>query len=117
MRVIISHNEKKMRKDIAVKLSEHYPNCEMQSFSDSLFAAKSVYESVNADNQVDAVFAGSDAIKLIPMMIKAIPSLIIVIVADNPGHCDEAFSLGAKGYVTRPYTNEDLFAAVEGRVR
>ena len=110
MKIVISHKDKYIRKDIARFIGEQYPNCMTESFGDSLLAAKSVYTDPS-----DVIIVGIDGIKLIPMLRKRESDIIIVILADNFLHCDEAFSQGANAYLTLPLSKEKLYEAVEGR--
>ena len=110
MKVIISHRDKYIRKDIVRYLGEQYPNCTTESYGDSMLAAKSVYTEPS-----NVIIMGIDGIKLIPMLRKRESGIIIVILADNGTHSDEAFSMGANAYLTLPLSQDSLFEAVEGR--
>ena len=111
MKVIICNRDNYIRRDVARQLREHYPNCEVQCFEDVLLAAKSVYYIIP-----DVVILGMDGIKLIQMLRKQAGDMQIVILADNPDHRDEAYSLGANGYITLPLSEDALYSAVEGRM-
>lgn len=109
MKVIISNRDKYIRREIARQLREHYPSCEVESYDDALLAAKTAYR-----DPADAIVAGSDGIKLVPMLRKQGDELQIIIIADNSSHRDEAYSLGANAYITLPLNEELLFSAVDG---
>ncbi len=109
MKVVISYRDKYIRREIARYLSDQYPNCETEGFSDPLLAAKSVY-----CQPTDVVILGLDGIKLIPMLRKKGERIIIIILGENQYHRDEAYTSGADAYITLPLRTEDLFSAVEG---
>ena len=109
MKVVINHRDKFIRKEIIRLLADKYPNSEAESFADPLLAAKSVYMGNG-----DVVILGLSGIKLIPMLKKHDSSVRIIILAENASHRDEAYSVGADGYVTLPIREDDLFSAVEG---
>ncbi|MBO6215930.1 MAG: hypothetical protein J6N76_10465 [Lachnospiraceae bacterium] len=110
MRVVISNRDKYARKEIVRYLCEQYPNCDTESYSDCLLAAKSVYTK-----STDVIIVGIDGIKLIPMLRKKEAGLVVIVLADNYLHRDEAFSSGADAYLSLPLSREKLFDAVEGR--
>ena len=110
MKAVISHRDKYIRKEITRYLGEQYPNCIMESYKDSMLAAKSVYTE-----PADVVIVGMDGIKLVPMLRKKEKEMIIVVLADNASHRDEVFSMGGNAYLTLPLTKENLVEAVENR--
>ncbi|MCR5098833.1 MAG: response regulator [Lachnospiraceae bacterium] len=109
MKIVINHRDKYIRKELIRMCSDRYPNSDATSYEDPLMAAKSAFMGSG-----DVVIFGLSGIKLIPMLKNHDEHVRIIILAENAGHRDEAYSAGADGYITMPIREEELFSAVEG---
>ena len=109
MKIVISYREKFIRKDLVRYVADRYPNSSVESYEDSMLAAKSVYEGY-----CDVMLMGVDGIKLIPMLRKREDDINIIILSDNELSREEAFSAGADSYITRPIDYDKLYSAIEG---
>ena len=110
MKALISNKDKYVRNEVARQLNEHYPNCITEKYADSMLAAKSVYME-----PADVIVMGLEGIKLIPMLRMRESGIIVIILADNDLHKEEATTGGANAYISLPLQPDALFDAVEGR--
>ena len=109
MKIVISYREKFIRKDLVRHVADRYPNSTVESFEDSMLAAKSVYEGY-----CEVMLMGVDGIKLIPMLRMREDDINIIILSDNERSREDASRAGADAYITQPIDYDELFSAIEG---